>query len=146
MTLLRAELLHRAKAAIMDQDRGGALTNAWMAIEGLLGDEFKRYLDDNEDRTGAIDPSGNAVKFIDRKRRDFLEGAEMTARLTAEFLSLADRLPFHLYRATVRCGKARNDWLHAQKGVSHEDAHAALLAAGELFELVEGVPLRQVAA
>jgi len=70
----------------------------------------------------------------------------MTARHTLELLSLLDILPLKLYRASTQCAKARNDWLHKQEEPSAEIAHMAVRAAGELFELVEGVPLHVLPA
>jgi len=140
--LLRAELLLRARAAQLDVDYTGALTNAWTAMEGLLGDLLGRYLDENEDRPAIKDASGNSVKFIDGKRRKFFEGAEMTVRHVVEMLSLLDLLPFPVYRAARRGARARNDWLHKERPPSEQDAAAVLSASGELFEMVEGVPLK----
>jgi hypothetical protein len=59
-----------------------------------------------------------------------------------EFLSLIDRLPFDLYCAARECSTARNNWLHKAEPPSSEMAQTAIKAAGELFELLEGVPLR----
>jgi hypothetical protein len=141
VVLLRAELLVRAKSATGDMDYAGALTSAWTAIEGMLGDHFGRFLNENADRALGDRPS-SGERFISSQRRRFLEGAEMTSRHLAEFLSLLDLLPFLLYRAILRCARARNNWLHAEKLPTHEDAVEALQAAAELFELVEGIPLR----
>ena len=138
--LLRADLLLRAKAAHLDLDPSGALTNAWTAIEGMLGDLFGRYLDEHKDR-----PTGDAqTVFINSDRRKFLEGADITSRHLAEFLSLVDRLPFNLYRVVLQSAKARNAWLHSETAPSFEQARDAIDAAGELFELLEGVPLALV--
>jgi hypothetical protein len=141
MALLRAEMLFRARSGLAHMDRAGALTSAWGVIEGLLGELLRRYLDENVDRPVDRDTSGNTLKFINSQRRSFLEGSEMTARHTLELLSLVDILPFKLYLASTRCAKARNDWLHKQQEPSGEIAQMAVRAAGELFELVEGVPL-----
>ena len=65
----------------------------------------------------------------------------MTARHTVELLSLLDVLPFNLYKASTRCASARNAWLHKQEQPSPEIANVAVEALGELFELVEDVPL-----
>ncbi len=65
----------------------------------------------------------------------------MTSRHTAEFLSLLGVLPFGLYRASTRCATARNEWLHSQVEPSSDLAHMAVKALGDLFALVEGVPL-----
>lgn len=140
--LLRAELLLRAKAAALDGDWSGALTNAWTAIEGLLGDLLGRYLDESKHRPVPKDASGNTVKFINSDRRKFFDGSAMTVRHVIEFLSLLDRLPFPLYQAALQCARARNDWLHKEEAPSNRDAAAALMASGELFEMVEGVPIR----
>ena len=66
----------------------------------------------------------------------------MTARHTVGLLSLLDVLPFKLYRASILCAKARNAWLHKQEEPSPKTASMAVEALGELFELVEDVPLR----
>ena len=132
----------RARVALVDGDASGALTNAWTATEGMLGDLLKRHLDEQADRPVEGFPPGNAPKFVNSNRRDFFESAEMTARNVVELLSLVDWLPFHLYRTARQCATARNKWLHAEEEPSTEVAVAALEAAGELFELLEGVPLR----
>ena len=127
VALLRAELLFRSAAAYSDHDSSAALVHAWTATEGLLGDLFADYWDGREG--------------INRKRRDFLKGSDVTARVTAEILSLADLLPLPLYRAIVTALNRRNAWLHNQKAVTSGDAASAVMAAQALFELVEGVRL-----
>ena len=139
--LLRAELLVRAKVSFVENDFSGALTNAWTAAEGMLGDLLRAYLDENEDRASGKDEDGNLLKFINGERRKWLEGAEMTVRHTMEFLSLLDVLPLGLYRDARRSSKTRNDWLHLQKQPTYDDAEIAIRLAGRLFELLEGVPL-----
>jgi hypothetical protein len=141
MTLLRAEMLFRATSGLAHGDWSGALTTAWAAMEGLLGDLLSHYLDENEDRPAGEDASGNKLKFINDNRRGFLDGREMTARHTVELLSLLDLLPFKIYRTLTRCASARNAWLHKQTEPSPKVAHSAVEALGELFEIVEGIPL-----
>jgi hypothetical protein len=72
--LPRAELLLRAAAAWWDFDYSGCLTNAWTAIETMLGDLFERYLDEIKDR-----PTGTNMKFLNRKRREFFKSKDVTA-------------------------------------------------------------------
>jgi len=139
MTLLRAEMLFRAHSGLAHGDWAGALTNAWSAIEGLLGELLGQYIENNRDRPAGNDESGNTLRFINGDRRAFLEGREMTGRHTVELLSLLDVLPFNLYRACTRCASARNDWLHNQAEPSPDVAHVATRALGEIFALVEGV-------
>jgi hypothetical protein len=141
MTLLRAEMLFRARSGLVHRDWSGALTTAWGAMEGLLGDLLSQFLDETEKRPVGSDDDGNKLKFINGDRRTFLEGREMTARHTVELLSLLDVLPFNLYKASTRCASARNAWLHKQEEPSPEIANMAGEALGELFELVEDVPL-----
>jgi hypothetical protein len=137
--LLRAELLLRAKVALSDLDYVGALTNAWTASEGMLGDLLSTYLDENENREGI------AAKFVNKGRRDFLVGsADVTVRHKMEVLSLLDRLPFPLYAGLRRCSKARNGWLHSETEPSGEVSILALRTAGELFELLEDIPLHVI--
>lgn len=140
--LFRAELLLRAKAALLDVDYTGALTNAWTASEGMLGDLMSRYLDDSDGRPAGHDASGNALKFMKPERRRFFESGEWTIRHTMEFLSLVDCLPFGLYREARECSKARNDWMHYETVPSNEVANMAIGLGGKLFELLEGIPLR----
>lgn len=102
MALFRVESIYRSVVAYRDFDHGGALVNAWVAIEGLLGDLFARYLKAEGDRSGEVGT------FIDSERRRFLEGSTVSSRLTAEILSLADYLPHRLYRELRACAKARN--------------------------------------
>jgi hypothetical protein len=142
VALLRAELLTRSQGALSVSDTSGALVYAWTAIEGLLGDLLKRYLDDNEARKVDPDPSGNQPEFLNAARRKWLEGTEVTARHKAEILSLGDRLPFDLYCTAEACRKARNKWLHDERHASYDDAAAAILAVQQLFKLSDGVDLQ----
>jgi hypothetical protein len=142
VALLRAELLTRSQGALSVSDTSGALVYAWTAIEGLLGDLLKRYLDENKARKVDLDPSGNQPEFLNAARRKWLEGAEVTARHKAEILSLVDRLPFDLYGTVEACRKARNKWLHDERHASYDDAAGAILAVQQLFKLSDGVDLQ----
>ncbi len=137
--LFRAELLQRAAVAAFDQDFTGALTNAWTACEGMLGDLMRRCLDETITRDAGTDDNGNRLGFMKSDRRKFFEGGEWTIRHTMEFLSLVDRLPYQTYREARQCSKARNNWLHYETVPSEEIATNALKLAGDLFALVEGV-------
>ncbi|MDX6721118.1 MAG: hypothetical protein QOJ63_3372 [Solirubrobacteraceae bacterium] len=141
VVLLRAEMLLRARVALMDGDSSGSLTNAWTAMEGLLGDLLCRVLDNSQDRD-VMDDSGAPAQFINSKRRKFFKSSAMTIRHVAELLSLLDVLPFHLYQATITCARARNDWLHTEKPPPAEIASLGIRTCGELFELLEEVPLQ----
>jgi len=140
--LFRAELLQRAKASLFNLDTTGALTNAWTASEGMLGDLMARYLDETENRPAGQDADGNDLKFMTLRRRNFFASGLWTIRHTMEFLSLVDRLSFPLYRDAHECSRARNDWMHYEKVPSNDVASMAIRVAGELFESLEGVPLR----
>jgi hypothetical protein len=145
MALLRAELMFRATSALIHTDHSGALTFAWSAMEGMLGDLLSHYIDEHKDFPDGIggrkSVAASEEKFISESRRDFLEGSAMTSRHTMELLSLLGLLPWRLYKASLRCAKARNNWLHKQDEASREVAILAIKALGELFELVEGVAL-----
>lgn len=135
--LLRAELILKAGDAYANHDHPGALTNAWTAAEALANDLLLSYLDELQDR-----PTGDAnVVFMNSDRRLFLKGSAVTARLTAEFLSLADRISFETYQGIRKSAKARNDWLHKQEAVTPEQAGEAIQTASRLFEQVESVRL-----
>jgi len=139
--LLRAELLHRARASLVEGDFSGSLVDAWAAIEAMLGTLLKRYLDAHENRDVGTDASGNALKFINGDRRRFFGSAQMTVRHTIELLSLLDLLEFPLYRVANDCEKARNNWLHRGEVPSRDQAWQTIHACGELFAQVEGVSL-----
>jgi hypothetical protein len=140
--LFRAELLQRAAVAVFDQDFTGALTNAWTACEGMLGDLMRRALAEASERDVGRDDKGNKLAFMKADRRRFFERGEWTIRHTMEFLSLADRLPFVMYREARECAKARNEWLHYETVPSPEIADKALKLGGALFELVQGVSFK----
>ena len=136
-TLLRASMLLRSGTGLLDGDYGGGLTYAWTAIESMLGDMMRRYLSDCSSR-----PTGDSERtFMNAKRRAFLEGADTTAAHIAEFLSLADRLPFELYELVGECRKLRNAWLHSTKHPTYDEAWRALFTARLLFAEAEGVDL-----
>lgn len=140
VVLLRAEMLARAKSALLAMDAIGALTYAWATFEGLLSDLLSAYLLEHEDRP-TQDAEGRSAKFINSERRRFFDGSQMTVRHVAEVLSLLDRLPFPLYKAAIDCAHARNKWLHAEEPPTLETSTVALKACGDLFELVDGVAL-----
>jgi HEPN domain-containing protein len=128
VVLLRAELLFRSAAAYSDHDASAALVHAWTAAEGLLGDLLANYLDSRDD--------------LNHERKRYLKSSNVNARVTAEILSLAGRLPAALYEGIERARKRRNRWLHSQERVTSEDAERAIQTAQQLFELVEGVRLQ----
>jgi hypothetical protein len=136
-SLLRTELLYRGVVAFQEFDASAALVHAWTTIEGLLGDEFMDYLVDQEVRPDGEDGS----KFMNRERRDFLTGSGVNSRVTAEMLSLADRIPYDLYRDVLASAKARNRWLHRAEPVAPSSAAAAIHTATALFREVEGIDL-----
>jgi hypothetical protein len=140
--LLRAEMLFRATSSLVERDWSGALVNAWTASEGLLGDRLARYLQENEHREIGLDALGNKHDFIEKNRSKWLKGSDMTVRHTMELLSLLGLLPFELYLHLRECPTARNRWIHGEAEPSAESAHLTVSSLGELFELVEGVPLR----
>ncbi len=136
-SLLRAELLYRGVVAFQEFDASAALVHAWTTIEGLLGDELMDYLVDQEVRPDGEDGS----KFMNRERRDFLTGSGVNSRVTAEMLSLADRIPYDLYRDVLASAKARNRWLHRAEPVPPSAAATAIHTATALFREVERIDL-----
>lgn len=133
MALFRIESIYRSLVAFRSFDHGGVLVNAWVAIEGLLGDLFARYLD--------TEHKGNGENRIDSDRRRYLEGSSLNSRTTAEILSLVGLLPYRLYREVRTCAKARNSWMHsaAPGAMGSAQAEQAIRVASEMFRLVEGV-------
>lgn len=142
--LLHAELLVRAQATLSVEDNAGALVYAWTAAEGMLRGMFSRWVDDCANAQDAgRDAQGDKRVFLDTKRRkELVEGREMTAWHMTEILSLVGLLPFELYRAIRDCTSARNKWLHTRDLKALEKAPAAILAVQELFGLAEGIDLR----
>src|SRR5262245_25397757 len=139
VSLFRAESLYRSLAAYQDSDYGAALVHAWTTIEGLLSDRLSDYLAELEDR-----PEGaEALRAISRERREYLSGRGMSARNSAELLSLVDRLPLELYQSVLKSSKTRGDWLHESQTETSPQAAAAdaICTAEEMFVLVEGVRL-----
>jgi hypothetical protein len=139
--IFRAELLQRAKVASLDNDQTGALTNAWIACEGMLGDLLRTFLDSIADRN-VEGGTGAARKFMNSKRREFFGRGEWTIRHTVELLSIVDVLPFHLYHEALDGAKARNNWVHYETVPPSDAALKAIRLAGELFGLLEGIDLR----
>jgi hypothetical protein len=136
-TLLRTELLLRASVALNEHSYGDALVHAWTATEVLIRARLAEYLKEHEDR-----PVDGGGKFINRDRRDrLLKGKETAIYTATEILSLADWLPFDLYRRTNDARKLRNDWLHDAKEPLGGDVGLAILTAQQIFALVEGIEL-----
>jgi hypothetical protein len=140
--LLRAEMLFRATSALVHRDLTGALMNAWTASEALLGDLFSRYLQEQCGCESAQDFLGNTHDFMERGRKAWLTGTDVTVRHTMEFLSLLGVLPLRPYLAARHCSTARNNWVHKGKEPSPETAWLAVWTLGELLESVEGVSLQ----
>ena len=142
-TLLYAELLVRAQAALSVYDNGGALVYAWTAAEGMLRSMFARWIDEcAESQNAGVDDQGNARDFLDSSRRRGLLQGGMTSWHMAETLSLVGRLPYGLYRTIRTCEAARNKWLHNQDLNSLQHAPSAISSAQELLNLAEGIDLR----
>lgn len=139
IALFRAEMLFRGVIAYQDFDYGAALGHGWMTIEGLLSDLFRSYLNDQRDRE-ADEPG---MEFMNSKRKRYLEGSQVTTRVTTEILSLAGRLPHSLYRKILTSAKARNSWLHGATPdiATRELATTTIKTAELMFEHVEGVKL-----
>jgi hypothetical protein len=133
-----ADLIVRSAAAYGDHDYNQALMTAWAITESLLQELWERYIEDNRQRE--ID--GLVVPFInaDRKKR-LTEDRDITASLTAEMLSLHDRLPLELYRDLSTVRVARNKWIHDLDPVSADTAGRALAVAEEMLRLVEQIDL-----
>jgi len=140
VALLRADMLYRSVSAFQNFDYAAALVNAWTTIEALLGDELDAYLTELDE---SREVEGDDETFINSKRFKFYRGSDVTSKLTAEVLSLADRLDFSLYRSVLKSAKARNNWLHNQQPSENaaEDARDAIFTATKLFGLSEGVEL-----
>jgi hypothetical protein len=139
VTLLRADMLYRSVAAFQVFDYSAALVNAWTTIEGLLGDKLDAYLTDLDENREV----GDGETFVSSERFRFYRGSQVTSKLTAEILSLADRLEFPLYRSILKSAQARNRWLHSQQPSERaaDDAKEAIFTATKLFALTEGVEL-----
>lgn len=135
MALFRVESIYRSYVGYCGFDHGSALVNAWVAIEGLLGDLFGRYLQATHEQAGDI--------RIDSNRRRYLEGSSISSRTTAEMLSLAGYLPDSTYRRIRAAAKTRNSWMHdaAPDAMGSTQAEQAIRLAGEMFRLVEGIDI-----
>lgn len=135
MALLRVESIYRSVVAYCSFDHAAALVNAFVAIEGLLGDLLARHLNEHDQ---------NGAPRVDNERRKYLEGSAVNSRITAEILSLAGVLPQDLYRGIRACAKARNRWMHdaAPDTTGSLDGERAIRVASGMFFLVEGVDIR----
>jgi hypothetical protein len=132
-----AELLLRSAAAYADHDFSISLIFSWAVTEALLNELWDRYLDEVADQPG----DGDAI-FMSSDRRKKLRGAEMTASMMSEMLSVQGRLPFDLFRSVSLVRTARNKWMHEIRPVPREHADTGLAVAERLLQLVEGVQLQ----
>jgi hypothetical protein len=132
ITLL--DLLARSGSAYSAHDFNVCLVIAWTVCESLLQELWDRYLrEKREDADGTV--------VINADRRDFLAGAEVTARITSEFLSLLGELPFDLYQVLNSARQARNKWVHELRPVPYTVAAEAMTAAERMLKLVHDIEI-----
>jgi hypothetical protein len=132
ITLL--DLLARSGSAYSAHDFNVCLVIAWTVSESLLQELWDHYLRENRE-----DVDGTVV--INGDRRSFLAGAEVTARITSEFLSLLGELPFDLYQDLNSARQARNKWVHELRPVSYTVAAEAMTTAERMLKLVHDIEI-----
>ncbi len=88
--ILLADLYAKSCKAFEDHDHPTCLVMAWNIIERCLKKAWSDFIARNRKR----DIDGASVAFINTDRRDKLEGADFTASIVGEMLSLMDLLPF----------------------------------------------------
>lgn len=111
---------------------------AWTACEKLLNVLWERHIDDCDRENSVPD-----AKFVNRTRKERLMGANFTASVVIEILSLANHIDFALYEKLNKVRRARNNWVHdLESEINSDIAQIGLQATGDLMELVDAIPIR----
>lgn len=137
-TPLHVDLYIRGCKAYTDHDYNLSLSTTWTLIEALLQQLWERYIE-SKDREETVD--GQPAKFMNRTRRDTLTGRDYSASVIVEILSLADCIPFPLYKQLSEVRGIRNRWIHGLVTVSRPKALLSLEVAKQVLKIVDNLDL-----
>lgn len=114
-----------------------SLIASWTALERLLNDAWKHYIDSSGQRL----PPQIAPQINKNRRKKLVEGRDYSASVITEILSLAGVFPHATYEAIDRVRRSRNDWVHGLKSVSEDDAYDSIRLARSLLRHLRNIPL-----
>lgn len=114
-----------------------SLISSWTALERLLNDAWKHYVDSSGQRL----PPQLAPQINKNRRKKLIEGRDYSASVITEVLSLAGTFPPATYETIDRVRKARNDWIHGLKSVTEDDAYDSIRLARSLLRHLRSIPL-----
>jgi hypothetical protein len=121
---LLANMILHAFALHSSGHMESSLVTAWTVVERCLNELWDQYVEHRHDQ---------GVTGVSRSRREKLRGADFTASIVAETLSLAGELTDADYERLSAVRKKRNDWVHRLTTIDADDAAAAIVAAQSML-------------
>lgn len=131
-------LLNRAAVYYEEHNYPLSVVTAWTISERLLNLRWDDYLEANRVRVS----QEAQVSFINADRKKKLKGADFTASIVSEILSLVGQLPFGLFKQLEDVRRARNGWLHDGDIPTRQIAELAVDSAREMIAEVLNIPLQ----
>jgi hypothetical protein len=131
-------LLSRAATDYENHNYAQAVVTAWTIAERLVRKKWSQYLD-GQQRNEVV--GGTSRPFLNGKRREKLLGADFTASIVSEFLSLDGHLPFELFLQLNQARSSRNAWLHEGHSPGRSGAEAAVVSAQKALAHFTGIRL-----
>lgn len=121
---LLAEMVLHAFSLHLSGQMESSLVTAWTVVERCLNELWDQYIAPQRVR---------GITRVNRKRREKLRGADFTASVVAEVLSLAGKLPHDDYERLSILRKKRNDWVHKLTTIDSADAASAIVLAQSML-------------
>jgi hypothetical protein len=115
-----------------------SLLTSWAITENLLQQLWQRYIQVNRNR----EVKGEMAVFINKDRKEKLQGRDYSASTVSEILSLANEIPHDIYQDMSRIRQIRNDWIHGLKQVARTDTALAIDLAERILNFVGNVSLQ----
>jgi hypothetical protein len=119
LALYSLHLLDRAKYE-------ASLISSWTISERCINMLWGCFLDSKKNEGGDRKDETNGLQFMNKSRKEKLNGRDFTASTITEVLSLSNAISFERYSMINQIRKIRNDWMHKCTPVSMADAYRAL--------------------
>jgi hypothetical protein len=125
-------LYNLSVASFGQLDFARSLITAWAVVEKLINVLWKQFISTNS--------QNNINRFLSPPtsgaRADKLKSNNITASIKTEILSITNIITEEEYREIEKSRKARNEWMHTLKNISHEDAISCAFAAALLIKKI----------
>lgn len=119
-------LLYKAHWEFSQFNYTGATIEAWVVLEKIINALWDKYIATKKEQ---------GVN-INRNRKDKLTGADFSASIISEILSLAGIIDNETYNTLNTVRQARNHWMHKLENITEKDAISALLLSCSMFSAV----------